>query len=218
MEKADWTLEKIAEENHNLNEGYFRTGSYKKYPSFYKITDAFNFILENDSKRPLEMLDCGCGAGWTGVYLEKEGFLDRIKYSGCDLSKHMCAYALLNVPSGIFFEADITKNALNKHDVVYEGAVLELVEDWKAAAINMARSSNKWLIFHRLYVEEEKETRVEQVKTYLGLPDIRTHISVPELKQILSQEGFEIVKTDIWGRNKNYVMGTYVARRIDAES
>ncbi len=209
---ADWTRKDVAEENDNLNKSYFLNPNkeYKNYPSFYKIKDALKLILSLDNNN-LSLMDIGCGSSWLAVYLKEEGLLDRIKYSGSDLSEHMITNSKINYPTGDFYVYDIISGPTDhKYDIVTEAAVVELVSDWEKAVKNILLSTNKWVILHRLYCTEENETRVEQVETYLNLPDIRIHVSLPELNKILSEHGFSIVNSDIYEKNDSYWMGTFV--------
>ena len=93
-----------------------------------------------------------------------------------------------------------------------ESAVLELVHDWEGVLETMIKISNMWLVFHRLFYTNEK-TKFEQVKTYLGIPDIRIHIGLNDLNKILEKQNFKIVKQDKWEINDDYNMGTFVAKK-----
>ena len=215
MEKTfvDWTTKEIADANDKLNASYFKTGVYKKHESYFKLKEAFEYILSNDRKRPLSVLDVGCGSGWYAVYFEKEDLQKNLIYNGTDLSENMCANAKNNFSNGNFFVSDVVKNSFNKkYDIIMEAAVLELVTDWKMALKNMLIGSNRWFIAHRLFITYG-ETIEEQVKTYFDLPDMRVHIGWKEFINILKNEEFDIIKEDVWHVGA-YTMGTFIAKRI----
>lgn len=211
LKMADWTLPEIAFENNKLNKGYFDTGEYVKKPEYYKLKEAFEFILQEDGKRPLEVLDVGCGSGWHALYFNKEGIGDNIVFNGTDLSQSMCENAKINFPLGNFFVGNIENGPIGEYDVVFESAVIEILKDWKNGLINMLRSSRKWFIAHRLFFKENI-TKTTQVQTYLQLPDIRHEVGMEEVNEILSKEKFEIVKKDIWCVG-SYNMGIFIMRR-----
>lgn len=213
MEKifADWTTQEIANANNDLNSSYFQTGEYKKYESYFKLKEAFEYIFNNEQKRPLSVLDVGCGSGWHAVYLKENNF--QLLFNGTDISEYMCINALKNFPDGNFFISNIIEeNFKNIYDIVMESAVIELMSDWEKAIKNMLISSNKWFIAHRLFFTEE-ETKEEQVTTYFNMPDIRIHVGLEEFINILKKEGFTMVKKDVW-RNSSYKMGTFIAKRV----
>jgi ubiquinone/menaquinone biosynthesis C-methylase UbiE len=214
MEKiamADWTLPEIAFENNELNKGYFETGTYVEKPEYYKLKEAFEFILKEDSKRPMEVLDIGCGSGWHALYFDKEGIGKEIIFNGADLSQSMCENAKKNFSAGNFFVGNIEEGSLGEYDIVFESAVIEILSDWKNGLSNMLQSSRKWFIAHRLFFVEEL-TKTTQVETYLQLPDIRHEVGMKEVNEILKKEGFEMVKKDVW-QVGSYNMGTFIMRR-----
>jgi len=209
---ADWTLEQIAIANNDLNKGYFVTGEYAKKPEYIKLKEAFEYILQNDSIRPLNILDVGCGSGWHALYFNKEGITKDLIFNGIDISIHMCNNAKKNYPNGIFFVENIEKKSFNnEYDVVFESGVIEIMKDWRSGLINMLRSSKKWFIAHRLFFVENY-TKTTQVKTYLDLPDIRHEIGLKDLNEVLEQEGWVIEKQDVWYKG-SYQMGTFIMRR-----
>lgn len=210
---ANWCAKAIADANDNLNRKYFKTKEYLILQPYQEINSAFKDILKQSKKRPLNVIDIGCGCGWQAVFFKEEGFMSDIKFSGADVSKHMCDRAKKNYPDGDFFVHNIVEKPLNKsYDIVFESATLELVSDWEAALKNMLKSSNEWFIAHRMWYTDSNNTKIEQVETYNRLPDIRIHISLREFKSIINSEGFSIVRESKW--SKSYKMGTFTARRI----
>lgn len=211
IKMADWTLKEIAEENNKLNETYFLSGSYKNLLTFCKLREAFDYILKNDSKRPLTLVDHGCGSGWAGVYIQREGL--KIEYNGTDVSQNMINNTIANCKIGSFTIIDIAKETTSdKYDIAMEGGVVGVIKEWRAACLNILKSSAKWVVFHRLFVCDEP-TRYEQTETYLKIPDIRNHINLIEFTELLNDNNFEIVKGDIFEKNRYYTQGTFVARR-----
>ena len=208
---ADWTLPELADENNSLNRGYFENDECDKYPGYYKLKEAIVWISNREKIKT--MLEIGCGSGWHATYLKKRGILDGIKYTGFDISHSMCTYAKENFPDGQFIVADILIDDIEERfDVVSESAVLELVKSWENGVRGMMKHSKKWLIFHRLFFQDE-ETMLEEVPTYNQISDIRWHVGMKELKKILAENNFDIVFSDVWGRNNPYNIGTFVARR-----
>lgn len=213
MIKADWTCFEFAKANHELNESYFQTNEHKKFPSYFKIKEALQWIIsEEKDNSKLSMLDVGCGTGWQAEYFRLEGLFDKIEYTGSDISTHMCDFAKKNCSSGNFIVSDIIQEIPGIFDIVSEAALLELLDDWKKAVSNIIKCSNKWIIFHRLFFTEG-ETYVEQVVTYNNAADLRYHISLKELGSFLNSNGFSIVKEDVW-ITEPYKMGTFIAKRI----
>jgi len=211
IDVVDWSLPVLAKEHDVLNKTYSNKNEFDKYESFFKLKEAIDYIKSDDN--PTTLLDVGCGAGWQAVYLNKKGLLNNLKYTGADLSNDMCILAKQNYKDGEYYSIDIIKEKIKeKYDIVMESAVLELVHDWEFALRNMMTASNKWLVFHRLFFTE-KEMKYEQTSTYLNLPDIRIHISLVKLNEILKEQNFKIVKSDKWIVSDAYNMGTFVAKR-----
>jgi SAM-dependent methyltransferase len=211
IKAADWRLSQIAEAHNELDKAYFASDEYKNYESFYKLKEAIDWIMEQG--KVSSILDVGCGSGWHAVYLQKEGIVPPLSYTGFDLSPRMCELASQNFPDGEFCELDICKQSVSPiYDIVMESAVLELVHDWRAALSNMLKSCHMWFVSHRLFVKEDK-TFAEQVQTYHNIPDVRFHIGMDDFKEILEQENFELVRSDLW-RTGAYNMGTYVCRSV----
>ncbi|MHA2218163.1 MAG: class I SAM-dependent methyltransferase [Candidatus Hodarchaeales archaeon] len=211
IQEADWTLLELAHENNELNKGYFSSGNYKNYGAFMKAVDAVRFILSSENRSTMSLLDVGCGSGWQAVCFNKEGV--NLKYSGLDVSPHMCKFARENYSNGEFFVADITKDNLNKKfDIVIESAVIELVSDWKKCVDGMIKHSNGWIIFHRMFFKDIN-TFTEQSKTYNNIPDIRRHIGLADLSEELHSYNFSIIKRDVWNVCEAYSMGTFIAKK-----
>ena len=211
MKFADWTLPEIAKANNDLNAGYFVTGEYSKYPAYFKLKEAIEYILKQDASSTI--LDVGCGSGWQAEYLKREGLLSKINYTGLDISEHMCNNAKKNCPYANFIHSNIVTDMINeKYDIVYEAAVLEIISDWKSALIKMMNISNKWIILHRMFFVDDK-TITEQVTTYHEIPDIRHHIGINDLNSLIFQYNFILDKKDIW-HISNFNMGTFILKRI----
>jgi SAM-dependent methyltransferase len=216
MKKADWTLKEIAKENSKLNREYFKTGEYKNLEAFKSLGRAIDFIIKYNYDKVPTILDVGCGTGWYGIYILKK--ICPFYYIGIDISSHMCELAEQNAKDfGVicnFGLHDISKNPFEtKTDIVLESAVLELADlDWKRVLENILNSSDKWVILHRLFYTEEK-TKIEQVETYLNIPDIRIHIGLKELKEEIGKNGFKIVYEDKWKNEKTYKQGTWVLKK-----
>ena len=206
---ADWSLKEIADENFKLNFGYFQTGEYKKYESYYKLKEAFEFILNTDNREQFSSLEIGCGAGWQIRYLYEEGISKYLQYKAMDLSQHMINYAKTNFPSGEYFIGDVVaEHPDEKFDIVFEAATIQLVSDWRAGLKNMIECSNDWVISHRLFYTD-KESYTIQTTTYNNIPDCRHFVNLNELKHIFEAHNFQVVKEDLWRKD----MGTFVARR-----
>lgn len=62
------------------------------------------------SERPLRLLDLGCGPGFLLDYLSQKGLLDRVAYTGTDLSPEILAEAARRWPGREFLLRDIRKD------------------------------------------------------------------------------------------------------------
>lgn len=195
LKKADWTEYQFALANYELNKSYFDSGKYKTLTPYYKLKEAIQFVTSS-SGRDLSILDIGCGAGWYAKYLKEECEIKN--YTGMDISKHMCDFANIACPDFKFVVGDIlSNNDLEKYDLVMEGAAIEEVFEWKIFLKKMINYSKKWLIFHRLFFIENN-SKIDQVKTYNDVPDIRNYVNLREMKEILNQNDFIPAKEDVW--------------------
>lgn len=207
-EHADWTSFEFAKANSDLNKSYFDRGIYNTFPSYFKLKEAISFILEKEQGN-LTLLDIGCGTGWQAEYLRREGLLERISYTGSDVSVHMCDLAKQNCPVANFMVSNIMTETLGPFDIVMEAGVIELFDDWAFFATNMMKCCKKWLVLHRLFFTEQ-DTYLEQTISYNDVPEIRMHVNVLELEDLLVKNGFAIVKNDIW-HTGSYNESTLVA-------
>jgi len=67
-------------------------------------------------------------------------------------------------------------------------------------------------MFHRMFYTEGG-TKFEQSITYDNIPDLRIHIGLNDLREILNKEGFVSLIDDKWNIMPNYNMGTFIFRR-----
>ena len=106
MTKNIYEAPDVVKKHNESNLGVFNSGNdLNIYPYFKYYGKAIKTVLNKEnlyySDKPLSVLDVGCGAGWFGVYLERENLINDVSYSGIDESKEMCNYAKVNFPSGI---------------------------------------------------------------------------------------------------------------------
>jgi len=206
---ADWSTKEIADANYEINLDYFKKGTHRQYESFFKLKEAFEFVLGLIETRPLLVLEIGCGAGWQIKYLLEEGIAQHFFYEAMDISQHMIDYATKNFPNGTYSVGDIVSQQPEKNfNVVYEAATVQLLSDWRRALQNMMKCATDFVILHRVFYTT-KPSFIEQVVTYHNIPDCRHWINLDELSDIFNQGNFELIKSDLWRPD----LGTFIARR-----
>lgn len=82
----------------------------------YEIeVDFLEKVFERFGKKPIKILDLGCGTGMHDKLLSEKGY----EVNGVDLSEEMVSIARRNVPSGNFVVADISNFQMGeKYDVI----------------------------------------------------------------------------------------------------
>lgn len=80
----------------------FKKGKWKRSEeSGQNVGIVARTIITESLKRPIKVLDVGCGSGVLGQYLPLNG--GRINYSGTDISEEAIKQAKERVPKGIFY-------------------------------------------------------------------------------------------------------------------
>ena len=200
IEMADWQNQKeFAKASFDMNKEYFKTGEHKKYPSYFKLKEAFEYIYREDGQKTFKVLEAGCGVGFQTKYLFDEHIGDYFDYTGSDISEHMIEYAEKNIPNGKFIVDDIIDTKIDGNfDVVYESALLELVFDWQKGFEAMLKLSSRWVILHRLFYNTGYKSYIKQTTTYNNVPDGRIFISMADIANVSRNYGFEVIKNDGW--------------------
>lgn len=141
----------------------------------------------------LRLLDAGCASGY---YYEVISQLvgDRFEYSGSDYSDSMLALARSKYPDVQFRQLDICDVDLpdGAYDVVFSGAVVVHVLDWKRAISELARVSASHLVLHRTPVTANRTYRIEK-RGVTGTPAYHTTFNKDELLTHLSSLRFTTV-------------------------
>jgi SAM-dependent methyltransferase len=94
---------------------------------FWVLTESFQQL-----KKPLRLLDLGCGPGLYYEFLKNHNFLgDQLSYTGIDLAPEMIASAKARYPEADFRVHDIIRNPLpeNSFDFAVLNGVLTIKND-----------------------------------------------------------------------------------------
>ena len=183
-------------------------------PSVYTVAaEALNNIPGTDT---LSLLDFGCASGY---YYEVISTLAKKKfeYTGADYSQSMLNLARRRYPDTEFKRLDIRHIDLSdkSYDVVFTGAVIVHVKEWKDAVKELARITKSYLVLHRTPITNEKSYKTEE-KSYAGVPILFNTFNKDELMNLLLGCGFnEIFELNVYpdrGRGSKYM--TYVFERI----
>ena len=183
-------------------------------PSVYTVAvEALNNIPATDT---LTLLDVGCASGY---YYEVISTLAKKKfeYTGADYSQSMLDLARKRYPDTEFRRLDIRHIDLSdkSYDVVFTGAVIVHVEEWKDAIRELARVSKSYLILHRTPITNGKSYKTEE-KSYADVPILFNTFNKDELLDLLADCGFKkIFERNVYPdgeRGLGYM--TYVFGRI----
>lgn len=183
-----WKSPKIPEEQLKIVDSELEMLRRDTPPSVYAVgAEALNSI-PGDNK--LTLLEVGCASGY---YFEVIAKLcaGRFEYAGADYSDAMIDVAQKRYPNIKFLNIDIRKIELpdKAYDVVFSGAVIEHVKEWKEAVRELARVARAYLILHRTPVTYVRSYRTEK-KIYAGVPAFYNRFNKDELMNIISECGF----------------------------
>lgn len=156
-----------------------------------------NFISEEIKikfgKRPVEVLDAGCGTGWHSKILSKKGY----HVFGIDLSEKQVAQAKRNNPLGYFKDGNVLSLPFDDDtfDVSYTINTLHHLASWKEqmkALRELGRVTKK----DGLIIVHEMNTKNPIIRFYLN------HI-FPKLRSI--DEGHEHwIPSDLWNKLEEF--------------
>lgn len=182
-------------------------------PTVY--TSAAEALKVIPGSNKLTLLEAGCASGY---YSEVISILvgERFEYTGGDYSEAMVSLAQNRYPKGKFLKLDIRCIELpdKSYDVVFSGAVLIHVKEWKMAIRELARTSRTYLILHRTPVSNSESRRREK-KIFCGVPVFYNTFNKDELMKFISECGFrKIFEKNVYpNQAKGLGVMTYVFER-----
>jgi len=137
------------------------------------------------------ILDVGCGSGVMLDVLQKKY---NIKISGMDISENIINKNKTYFPDMNFYNADISDTIIpKKFDCVIASEVLEHIVDYKTALINLTKMADKYIIITvpscPLFPTDKNVGHIRHFNKN----------GLVELKEILSNENFKLVKANRWG-------------------
>lgn len=181
----------------------------KPRPVFVVAAEAL-WAIPGDDK--LTLLDMGCASGY---YSEALTTLvgDRFEYTGSDYSDAMLAAARGRYPDTTFLNLDIRHIELpdRAYDVVFSGAVLVHIRDWRAALAELARVTASYLVLHRTPITTS-ESSVGEGKAY-GVPVLVNSFNRDELTEAMTEYGFrQLFESQKPFRGNRHI--TYVFERL----
>ncbi|MBF0511039.1 MAG: cobalamin-dependent protein [Candidatus Omnitrophica bacterium] len=134
-------------------------------------------------------LDIGCAQPY---FMKEVSNRADVHMSGCDISEQQIAINKKLFPQMDFFVVDISKpQAFNEqYDLVTCSEVLEHVEDWQAAVVNIAHLSKQWLL---VTVPSGKVHHIDKSIGHLR------HFQGDELLSAFAKQGFRPLKVMRWG-------------------
>jgi len=183
-------------------------------PSVYTVAaEALNTIPGTNT---LSLLDVGCASGY---YYEVISTLAKKKfeYTGADYSQSMLNLARKRYPDTKFKRLDIRHIDLSdkSYDVVFTGAVIVHVKEWKDAVRELARITKSYLVLHRTPITNGKSCKTEE-KSYAGVPILFNTFNKDELMDLLSECGCKkIFELNVYPDGKKGLgYMTYVFERI----
>lgn len=207
----DWREPWVAQEHDKLNRPLFEEGDPSSTLYFSVLTDMVfeagkQGILDSDEGWR-NMLDVGCGAGWQRIHLGREGLMERMAYTGIDLSEHMVELARLNLAAqpadrrlsncdtgepDVFETADLMQyQPARAPCFVMTCGVIELFEDWKAFVRRLASFGAKGILLHKIFFDKRR-TYQEVVWSYGGKREARTFILRKEFDEFVEELGYDI--------------------------
>jgi SAM-dependent methyltransferase len=138
------------------------------------------------------LLEVGCGSGY---YSEVFATLlpDRVRYSGIDYSDAMIARARAHYPSTAFEVADATRlpYADGAFDIVFNGASLMHIIDYRAAIREAARVASRYCVFHSVPVFRDHQTTYLRKYAY-GAPVVEVVFGKQELIKLCEGAGLRL--------------------------
>jgi len=160
-------------------------------PHFAAGVEALNFIIEESGSVLLDLLDAGCASGYYWEVFEHfiPGMVD---YHGSDFNPAMVRAAKTFYPGVEFVQWDLRQpSRTREYQVVFSGATLMHIREWRMALRNLANASSEWLVLHRTWLKTDGSgTKISTGDAYSHCAWYITFDPF-ELVEILEEEGFE---------------------------
>ncbi len=187
--KDSWKNEEVFLEQLKLNKDQL-----SNYPAHWT---SFLKCIEHIKKRPIKLLDIGCGCG---VYKKicDLNFHDSVKYMGIDYSEQAISIAKQEWGNESFKCIDlfnITSEFISSYDVLHLGALLDVMEDGEQA-MKFILSFN---IPHVILGRVDVHTGQSSSSTYMAYDKIITYKfkhNANSFMQIIDEMNYKIALRD----------------------
>lgn len=155
------------------------------------LKNTINQLLNLENKRPLSVIDIGCGTAQISLLFEKLYF----EYEGCDLPHVLEHCAHKWHPENIYYplNAAVSPFAFVKnYDIVLTNAFIDVMESPIEILSKILANATKYVIIHRQEISETKPTHTFLNPSYGG----QTHHSIinkNDFETLIKNYGFEII-------------------------
>lgn len=161
------------------------------------LKNTINQLLNLENKRPLSVIDIGCGTAQISLLFEKLYF----EYEGCDLPHVLEHCAQKWHSENIYYplNAAVSPFAFVKnYDIVLTNAFIDVMENPIEILSKILANANKYVIVHRQEISKEKPTHCTQNPSYGGIT-WHSIINENDFNKLLQDYGFEIITTQHCG-------------------
>lgn len=174
-------------------------------PHFEVAKKVIKYIQKAEGFPPyrLKLLDAGCGSAYYWEIFEHV-VPSCIDYTGVDYNPGMVAMAQYYYPGILIFQQDITNLAIfnsSEFQIVFSGACIIHMPEWKRAIIELCRVSANWLILHRTFVHDGETMFV--IKDAYGVDARYYTFNKAELINLVEHYGFKMVEHWLTGEGIN---------------
>lgn len=182
-----WKESNVFQKQLDLN--LHQIKSIENYPNHW-----FDFIKLINAIQPKKILDIGCGCGI--FYKLCQQHVKNIEYTGIDYSNNAIKLAKKQWNHDNFFEKnlfDLDQKYINNFDVIYLGAILDVIPNANEALNHILKLLCKNIIIGRIKFTDQ----LSFYKTYIAYEEIETcefYHNANEFRKICSKNNYSIKK------------------------
>tara|TARA_R100000808_G_scaffold19944_1_gene43211 strand:- start:172 stop:813 length:642 start_codon:yes stop_codon:yes gene_type:complete len=156
-----------------IQQAVLELGGRTEYPHHWQVfLSSMKKVLTADTKRPLNILDIGCGSGIHYVLCQRH-FPGEIRYIGCDYSENAVNLAAQQW-GGQYFQADyksLSKDTVDNADIVLACSLTNVLPDGDDCIKHLLSLGAQYVILNKVLITDDSSN----YSTYTAYDEIETY-------------------------------------------